>query len=280
MLKIINRMSSQFDIDKIVDYLIPLKDKLPHSYKWNADLSKLIPLGLLTNESVQDLNDLTPYEKEIRLKNLVRAIMVSSMQNDPQLFDELCAWIVRDWGGIRAAKEDSLKQLTKSFLEKRDAKFERIASISKIAAYLFPEENIIYDSRVAYSLNWILLSQDAGKRFFPVPEGRNSKMCAFDINVLIRLKYVDFYLPNSSEGFKSQKKFISKVDKKLFMDKDTSYRELNSLIKKVSERLWTDDLEKSTKLYYTEMLLFSIADTEIFYDITSSMSSIVQRFKN
>jgi len=265
-------MNPEFDVDKIVAYLQPLKGQLPQLYKWNPNLSKLINFKVISEENMHELNKLSPYEKEIRLKKLMREKMASCKDDDLQLFDELCSWIVRDWGGIRTAKEDSLKQLTLMFLQKRDAKFERIASISKIAAYLYPEEHVIYDSRVAYALNWILLSCDAGRRFFPVPEGRNSKMCAFDIHVLIRLKYIEHYVPQSLIELSNEKQYISKLDKQLFIDKDIAYRHLNILIKAISERLWVDDLEKSTKLYYTEMLLFSIADNEIFHDITKSLS--------
>jgi len=56
---------------------------------------------------------------------------------------------------------------------------------------MFPEKHFIYDSRVTYSLNWIILSENAGNRFFPIPEGQNSKMRAFEMNILICLKDID-----------------------------------------------------------------------------------------
>jgi hypothetical protein len=45
---------------------------------------------------------------------------------------------------------------------------------------------------------------------------------------------------------------------------------MNSLIKEISNKLW--DEEKSKMLYYTEMLLFSIAAREIFKDITNRLT--------
>ena len=69
--------------------------------------------------------------------------------------------------------------------------YNRIANISKVASYMYPEKYCIYDSRVAYTLNWIILSQNTGNMFFPIPEGRNSKMIAFDMRGLIRLYNMD-----------------------------------------------------------------------------------------
>ena len=63
--------------------------------------------------------------------------------------------------------------------------------------------------------------------------------------------------------------FINNADKKLFINKKDAYFELNNLIKIINEKLWSGDNEKEQNLYYTEMLLFSIADREIFMDITS-----------
>ena len=86
------------------------------------------------------------------------------------------------------------------FLRTDRPKFKRIASTSKVGGFMTPTKNIIYDSRVAYTMNWIILSEDAGDRFFPIPEGRNSKMQAFDLDVLIRLKFLNIYRPNKTDA--------------------------------------------------------------------------------
>jgi len=145
--------------------------------------------------------------------------------------------------------------------------FNRIASSSKVGAYLYPDKNVIYDSRVAYSLNWIILSENAGQQFFPIPEGRNSKMSAFDLNVLIRLKNITNYQPNNIELL-DNRLFINNIDKKIFINKKDAYYELKNLIEIINRKLWKGDIEKEQNLYYTEMLLFSIADREVFMEIT------------
>ena len=47
----------------------------------------------------------------------------------------------------------------------------------------------------------------------------------------------------------------------------------NDLIKEISLKIWGVEIDKF--LYYTEMLLFSIADQEIFSDITSKVKLVL-----
>ncbi|MCB0540423.1 MAG: hypothetical protein KDE33_23090, partial [Bacteroidetes bacterium] len=63
--------------------------------------------------------------------------------------------------------------------------------------------------------------------------------------------------------------FIKNSDKKLFINKKDAYFELNNLVKQINQKLWNGDREKEQNLYFTEMLLFSIADREVFMDITT-----------
>ena len=260
-----------FDIDKIVNYLKPLCGQLNELYNWNANLTALIPLQILAQEKLDELNNKSFYEKEVTLKAILRPHLIAAHINDTILFDKLTMWIIKEWGGIKAANEESTKLLIQEFLKNRTAKFERIASISKVAAYMFPEECIIYDSRVAYSLNWILLSQNAGHKFFPIPEGRNSKMSAFNMDTLIRLKYVHKYVAQDKESL-SNKKYINKIDSELYISKESAYQTLNCLIKEIAKRLWVGQKEKCAQLFFTEMLLFSIANREVFLDITKHFS--------
>lgn len=261
-------MTNEFEVDKIVNYLEKHKFDLPKLYNWNAKIERLVELETLTYNQVIEINSLTNYEKELQLKKIVGRKLNECLKTESNLFDQLCLWIIKDWGGITSANDKDTISLVKDFLVQEKPSFNRIASASKVGAYLYPKKNIIYDSRVAYSLNWILLSQNAGKKFFPIPEGRNSKMSAFDLNVLIRLKNITNYKPENIEHL-DDKRYINNADKKIFISKDLAYFELNKLIKVINEKLWKGDNEKEQNLYYTEMLLFSIADREIFMDITA-----------
>jgi hypothetical protein len=262
-----------FDVEKIVIYLNQYKNDLHKLYNWNAKIDKLIDLGVFNLEEIDSINDLTSYEKEIRLKSLVGKKLNSAFKENKDLFLKISLWIIKDWGGIKTANDNETKSLIEDFIKSEMPSFNRIASTSKVGSYLYPEKNIIYDSRVAYALNWIILSQNAGKLFFPIPQGRNSKMSALDMNVLIRLNNISSYIPKDKIAL-DNRFFIKNTDKKIFIDKKCAYLQLNNLIKKISKELWVGDVEKQNKLYYTEMLLFSIADKEIFMDIATTYSSM------
>lgn len=266
---------SKYDTNKIVQYLKKHKDNIHNLYQWNAKTEKLVDFGILTNQEHYKLNNSEPYiskpyEKEIILKQRLNQKLLDSYANDKELFVKLCLWIIKDWGGINFTKDEETKELIEAFLNESEPSFKRIASLSKVGSYMYPEQNVIYDSRVAYSLNWIILSQNAGDIFFPIPEGRNSKMIAFDMNVLIRLKKIESYKIDSIKRLDS-KNFISSIDKITYIAKKKAYAELNKLIKDVSYKLWEGDTEKQKNLFYTEMLLFSIADREIYKDITDRL---------
>lgn len=260
-------MNPIYDINKITNYLKRYSNQLPKLYKWNVKLDKLVELGVLTPVELNNLQQKTPFEKEVVLKNKIK-IKLNKVHDDGNiLFDKLCMWIIKDWGGIRGANNEATLQLVYKFIEDETCDFNRIASISKVASYMYPDRYCIYDSRVAYALNWILLSQNAGTKFFPIPEGRNSKMIAFDMKVLIRLCNINKYATTNVSDM-DERLFVKNRDKHIFIPKNEAYDVLNSLIKQVSKELWDDDSAKY--LYYTEMLLFSIADSEILNDITNS----------
>lgn len=261
-------MLIQFDLDKIVNYLHKHKPDLSTLYKWEVKTRIISKLRELIADELEITDSLNRYEKELIIKKIVGKKLNEALESNLELFDQLCLWIIKDWGGITSTNDKETLNMIKKFLSTENPSFDRIASTSKVGSYLFPHKNVIYDSRVAYSLNWIILSQDAGQYFFPIPEGRNSKMCAFDLNVLIRLKNIANYHTENIEHL-DHKLYIHNADKKLFINKKQAYSELNNLIKNVSQKLWEGDEEKQQNLYYTEMLLFSIADREIFLDITT-----------
>ncbi|WP_196893023.1 hypothetical protein [Aureivirga marina] len=264
-------MEFKFDIDKIVNHLQKYAENLEDFYQWSVSLKsleKLSNLGIISKEKALELNDLKPYDKEIQLKSIVQPKLLDFYENDFSAFVKLSMWIVRDWGGVRAAKQEDTIQTIKDVIENEKTPFKRVASYSKVCAFMFPEKYLIYDSRVAYSLNWILLSQDAGEIYFPIPEGRNSKMSAFDMRVLIRLKHKENYQVNSVSEI--DKRFILNRDKSLFIPQNIAYKKLSELVKEISKKLWKS--AQAEKLYFTEMLLFSIADSFVIEEIVNQIS--------
>ncbi len=259
-------MKTKFDIDKFVKYLEKYKSELPTLYKWECKIDRLIELEVLTEYQIKERKSLSEYHKELQLKKIVGQKLKFASISNIDLFENLCLWVIKDWGGIKSAKDNDTIRLIYEFLNTDNPKFNRIASSSKVGAFLHPEKNVIYDSRVAYSINWIILSENAGQHYFPIPEGRNSKMMAFDLYVLIRLKNIWAYQTTDLKDL-NDRYFINNSDKKIFIRKNEAYSELNNLIKLINQKLWKGDPEKQQNLYYTEMLLYSIADKEIFMDI-------------
>lgn len=262
-------MTFEFDIPKIVAYLTRYKNQLPHLYKWNPKLDRLVAMKVLTSCQVNELNQLSPFERELKLKSLIGKELNAARGNNDPLFKDLCLWIIKDWGGILNGSQNVIFYYVNDFLSRKNPKFYRISSTSKVCAYLYPDKNVIYDSRVVYSLNWIILSQTAGRFYFPIPESRNSRLTAFDISVLIRLKNIINYQPSGIKKF-HDRQFIKYCDSCLFIPEKIAYTEFCKVISLVHKELWGN--EKAGELYYTEMLLFAIADKEIFQDMIRSLS--------
>lgn len=261
-------MKYHFDVSKLVTSLKKYSNELEKLYNWKSNSDELINLGLITSEKLDELNsNNSVFSKEIYIKKVVKDALHLFYKEDKKQFKKLSMWVIVQWGGIRAANEAVTLPLIYEFIENDKKPFDRIASYSKVASFMYPKECIIYDARVAYSLNWLLLSQKAGKVFFPIPKGRNSKMNAFDMDVLIRISNIEQYSIDSITDI--DKKFISNRDKSLYIPKEDAYYQMNKLVKAINDQLWNGNKDE---LYYTEMLLFSIADTYITQDIINKVS--------
>lgn len=268
----------KFDVSKIVRYLEAHKGNLEKYWdrrKGNINIHKISHhIGNI------DFENLSRFDQEIQLKKILKKFFDEETVHNStysDLYKTLYIWIIRDWGGITSSDDEYTIKLIDKFLLAENGKhdFKRIASTSKIASFIEPTENTIYDSRVAYSLNWIILSTDAGSKFFPIPYGRNSKMTAFDLNVLIKLKNINMYTPTDTKSL-GDKRFINKIDKQLYINEKEAYSVLRSLIKAISKELWKGDKDREDNLYYTEMLLFIMADNEVYMDIVSQVKMKIE----
>jgi len=258
---------AKFDIIKIAHYLGRYKDQLDELYDWSFDFQRLVEFDIISETDLHRLQSsgLSHFQKTEELKHvLCRAL--TDCEIGSQKFVDIALWIIHDWGRIsRASNHINTMRCVTDFLLAEKPSFDRIASSSKVGAFMDPTERIIYDSRVAYTMNWIILSENAGDRFFPMPEGRNRKMNAFDVNVLIHLKFMDIYRPDNTDTWMS-KYYISNKDKGIYIPKTDAYTELNTLVGKVNEVLWND--ARKMEPFYTEMLLFALADKGVFREIT------------
>ncbi len=263
-----------FNVAKIANYLGKYKDQLDELYDWEFNAEGLEKLGVVKGTELAELQSstLSHFQKTERLKSILSNAL-NEFPVDSQQFKQIALWIIHGWGRIPKAPEDKTLICVLDFLLAEKPPFYRIASSSKVGAFMTPSEKIIYDSRVAYAMNWIILSEDAGDRFFPIPTGRNTKMLAFDLNVLIRLRYSHIYKPDKTEQWKNRK-HISRKDAEIYISKADAYYELNKLVGYVNEILWNDF--RKAERFYTEMLLFALADRAVFKEITERVKIAIE----
>lgn len=262
-----------FNIEAIVEYLLPHALKLEKLYNYDTPKDKdvifLKENGIISSEQCQRLQKIeTSSEKNAELKLMLSSVLhkLDSIKDKKLVYK----WIVSNWGGINTINVEKLNSSVENFLKQRAegskySKIESRASVTKVLSFIDPEKYIIYDTRVAYSINWILLKTNSSERFFPMSEGRNSKLTGVNIETLIRLSRAYEYLDNLHD-----KKVMSKVDKRVFIDDTLAYPTLCDLIAAINEKLWSD--EKRKYPFYTEMLLFAIADNIIFEDVLKTCS--------
>ena len=175
---------------------------------------------------------------------------------------ETSLWIITKWGGIGSFKDNPTNAMKINNLESALSKrklnrpsFEVISSLSKIASFFNHEEYFVYDSRVIYTLNWLILKNKlANPQFFPMPDSRSSKLTLFDLKTVINL----FYKDEIKDDAWRKSRYLNTKD---------AYFIYCDLIKELNNRLFPDH-----RPYYLEMLLFVIADNIIFKDLKSSLT--------
>jgi hypothetical protein len=261
------------DIEKISEYLKDIS--VSENYNWLIPFNKGYGNNIFSKQDLESFKDLTNFQSNVRLKTVISNKLTNSKeQKDIVSLKQIFEWIVHDWGGIRNGREniDNLYNMGIEAIERENLRFNRIASTSKILSFYKPTDHIIYDSRIAYSLNAIMFLVDASKKYFPVPAGTNSKMNAFNIEVLIRLKHKpNEYIRTGS------KKLISNADKTLFFKENEAYSIINDTIKKINKEFYKNDPDKQDKPFYTEMLLFGIADTLIYDKIFKTVKIEIEK---
>jgi hypothetical protein len=174
--------------------------------------------------------------------------LAQALENDNNL--ELHYWIIREWGGIKAFKVNKrnsleIKEFRRQLSQKRlrRSTFNLISSLSKLAAFWYPGDYSIYDSRAIFSLNWLIFRYSNHRRLFPQPLGRNTAVSMYDTATLYRLSGLDF-----SER-----------------DWRTAYYEYCEFLQYLSREALHNE-----RPYYVEMLLFIAAPQFIVEDIRNN----------
>lgn len=205
------------------------------------------------------------FDKNIYIKHLLSKKMKN---NDPDsdYYKKLCFWIINDWGGIQSFKnnEKNIKRIKVSFKELGESRlssdiFSVISSISKIFSFYDIEKYVIYDSRVIFALNWLILKYNLLNKdfkFFPQPDGRNRIIANFNICSLINYYYL---CKNKNDKFEG-----------LYYNRDESYFKYVNLIKSINSKIWKND-ENNKYPFYTEIILFCLSEEIIINEIKEEL---------
>ena len=157
-------------------------------------------------------------------------------------------WLIQEWGGIKSFKKTPQNNLKiRQFLDAlqlgqpSSRLYDTLPSLSKVSSFLAPDDYVIYDARVVYSLNWLIFSHGLDMSFFPQPISRNAQLMKFEQHTIFNLFQTAFtYVP-----------------------KQQAYLRLCQLLKAIAalpDSPWQ-------KPYEVEMLLFSIAPEYIVQNI-------------
>lgn len=208
-----------------------------------------------------EVNQLKPIQNGFDLNIKLKQVLCEKykVNVDQNLIDY---WIINVWGGIRGFKsnERNIEKIIKFKKEIRKGKlslesFGTISSLSKIASFLEPDNYVIYDSRVIYTLNWLILTCENQngfrQKYFPIPNGRNKKMNDFDLKTILNLTHLSEY--------------SNQVD--LFNTPQTAYFEFCDFVKIAGKEIFGPN----SKPFELEMLLFTLADEEIFQNLKSRL---------
>jgi len=187
------------------------------------------------------------YSKNIFLKENISRVILS----DKSLASHY--WSIQDWGGIGSFKKNEkndlrihkfFDQLNKKTLTKNS--FECISSLSKVAAFAYPAEYAIYDSRAIYSLNWLIFNHSKLAELFPQPIGRSAELSKYDMQTIFRLT-------------------TRKID---YLSHKVAFHRYCELMKMLACEVFGS----GSKPYKAEMLLFMVAPSKIVSQIESSVS--------
>jgi len=186
-------MDIKKESNKLLEIILPIFSQYSDKYKiddiYDFDINREIykKNGLFTDKEQLKLNNSKNlFEENVLLKKIVSFKLIS--EKDPLKYYN---WIVKDWGRITVFDKkidvinDFFKQIGTNKLGSKH--YCTISSLSKIAAFKFPERYFIYDSRVAYSLDWILIKSKKDTSYFFVPNGRNTFLEKYNMNNIISL---------------------------------------------------------------------------------------------
>mgnify|MGYP001430979987 CR=1 FL=1 len=235
-------------IQKLKEYgnQINLKSRFAYGFDISDELFE-------HSESKTLSNEINPYDQNVKLK----WILNKKYKKTP-ISNSIDFWIINNWGGIRGFKsnERNIEKIRKfkNQIHKRRLSldsFSTISSLSKLSSFIDPDNFVIYDSRVIYTLNWLILTNENNEglkeKYYPMPSGRNKIISDFDMKTIVNVFHISEYIEK----------------KELYVSQQQAYFDFCDFIKVASKEVYGAE----AKPYELEMLLFTLADAEIFNDL-------------
>jgi len=217
-------------------------------------LEKYFTWDVPANGSIQIPDGITtPFERNVYLKNNFHSRLITTANNWSHFF-----WIIQVWGGIKSFKDTPKnRKLIEEFLDSElpsktlsKVSHDRLSSLSKLAAFKYPRDYSIYDSRAVFSLNWLLFCNQENPELFPQPPGRSKSLAEWDPLQLIRM---------SKHGYK-------------MLSPKEAYFKYCDILKDLSKKALGKD-----EPFYLEMLLFVAAERWIPNDIANRTTVAIRK---
>lgn len=154
--------------DALLKYNLENIPLLQDKYYWKISY-KYIPVHINPNLNATSYNQ----NKNLRL---CLSRYFSSCDDNEKI--KVITWYIKNWGGIRRTKENTIKEYTLSNEDDLIAKKSKgISSWSKALSIRNPLKFAIYDARVASALNSIQIIYNVDEKiYFPHLSSRNTKI--------------------------------------------------------------------------------------------------------
>lgn len=249
----------------IADYLRSSVSNIDHLYSWKFDevlAGKRTGGGAMFSGS--------SYKKTLALKFALQDQLRDCDDSGKHL--EIARYIVTDWGGVKTNKDlENLVNWTRQKAAIGRAAFDNVPlkGVSSWSKYLslLCDWALIYDSRVAFSINAINYMSGNCEKFFPMPDGRNSRLNLIDLETLFITSRLKSCANLITEEDSRHRDVAKRVQKKFHVPADKAYSAYIELIDGVVCKLDDELKECNGNRHTVEMLLFSMAPEKIWNDL-------------
>ena len=192
----------------IKEFCIYHFDQTNDWYRWRKINESKIPQNIKISGRNQ-------FEKNISLKKELHKHWIKN--KEPIKKGDLIEYYIKDWGGIRGNKPDTMYEYRMKSSQELIAKGKKgIASWSKALVVHNPLKYAIYDARVAVSINSLqIINELKEKTLFPVLSSQNRKIRAANKKLKIISKKGSWQNYAENEFYKNYLKILSCVSGEL-----------------------------------------------------------------